>query len=48
MVYNCFVKNFYEGFIMNIADNMTQLVGNTPMVKLNKLDTGFAEVYLKL
>lgn len=33
---------------MNIADNMTQLVGNTPMVKLNKLDTGFAEVYLKL
>lgn len=33
---------------MNIADNMTQLVGNTPMVKLNKLNTGFAEVYLKL
>ncbi len=33
---------------MNIADNMTQLVGNTPMVKLNKLNTGVAEVYLKL
>ncbi len=33
---------------MNIADNLTQLVGNTPMVKLNRLNTGKAKVYLKL
>lgn len=33
---------------MNIASDMTELVGNTPMVKLNKLNKGGAEIYLKL
>lgn len=33
---------------MNIANNLTELVGHTPMVKLNKLNTGNAEVIAKL
>jgi cysteine synthase A len=33
---------------MNIAENMTQLVGNTPLVRLNKLNCGEAEIFLKL
>lgn len=33
---------------MNIASDMTQLIGNTPMVKLNRLNLGEAEIYLKL
>lgn len=32
----------------NIARNLTELVGKTPMVRLNKLNTGDAEVLLKL
>ncbi|MCM1339846.1 MAG: cysteine synthase A [Muribaculaceae bacterium] len=33
---------------MNIASDLTQLVGNTPLVKLNRLNTGEADIYLKL
>lgn len=33
---------------MKIANNLTELVGNTPLVKLNKLNTGFADVVVKL
>jgi cysteine synthase A len=33
---------------MNIATDLTKLVGNTPLVKLNKLNKGAAEVLLKL
>lgn len=33
---------------MNVAKDLTMLVGNTPMVKLNKLNTGHADVYVKL
>lgn len=33
---------------MNIAQDMTKLVGNTPMVRLNRINNGEAEIYLKL
>lgn len=33
---------------MNIASDLTELVGNTPLVKINKLNTGFAKIYAKL
>lgn len=33
---------------MKIAENLTELVGNTPLVKLNKINTGGAEVVAKL
>ena len=33
---------------MNVAQNLTELVGNTPMVKINKLNTGKANIYAKL
>lgn len=33
---------------MNIAQNLTELVGNTPMVRINKLNVGKANVYAKL
>lgn len=33
---------------MNVAANMTELVGKTPMVKLNKVNTGNAEIFVKL
>jgi len=33
---------------MKIADNITQLVGNTPLVRLNRLNATRAEVVLKL
>src|SRR5688572_25409446 len=29
-------------------DNILQLIGNTPLVRVNHLDTGFCELYLKL
>lgn len=33
---------------MNIASDLTTLIGNTPMVRLNKLNTGYADVVVKL
>ncbi len=33
---------------MNIANDLTELIGNTPMVKLNKLNNGNAQIALKL
>ena len=33
---------------MNIARNMTELIGNTPLVKINKLNTGNANIYAKV
>lgn len=39
---------YKEGGIMSIANDLTELVGKTPMVKINKLNTGNAEIYAKL
>ncbi len=33
---------------MEIANNLTELVGHTPMVKINKLNSGKAEIVAKL
>ena len=33
---------------MNIAQNLTELIGHTPIVRLNKLNSGFADVVVKL
>ena len=33
---------------MSIANNITELIGNTPLVRINKLDTGKATVVVKL
>lgn len=33
---------------MNIASDLTALIGNTPMVRLNKLNTGYADIVVKL
>ena len=33
---------------MNIAQNLTELIGHTPMVKINRLNTGYANIYAKL
>lgn len=33
---------------MNIAKNMLELIGNTPMVKLNKINDGYADIVVKL
>jgi len=33
---------------MAIADNVLQLIGNTPMVKINRMNTGGAEILFKL
>lgn len=33
---------------MKIANDLTELVGRTPMVRLNKLNDGFAQIVLKL
>jgi cysteine synthase A len=33
---------------MKIANNLTELVGNTPMVKINKLNTGEGNIFAKL
>ena len=33
---------------MNIAKNMLELIGNTPLVKLNRINDGYADVVVKL
>jgi cysteine synthase A len=33
---------------MKIANDLTELVGNTPLVRINKLNTGYANIYAKL
>lgn len=33
---------------MKIFNDVTELVGHTPMIKLNKMNTGFAQILLKL
>ena len=33
---------------MKVAENLTELVGKTPMVKLNKLNNGGADIFVKL
>ncbi|MBQ1612327.1 MAG: pyridoxal-phosphate dependent enzyme, partial [Alphaproteobacteria bacterium] len=33
---------------MKIAENMFDLIGNTPLVKINKINTGFAAIAAKL
>ena len=38
---------FYDA-PMTAAQNVLELVGNTPLVKVNHLDTGLCELYLKL
>lgn len=39
----------FPGRIIMIANNITELIGNTPLVRLNKLsDSDGAEIYLKL
>jgi cystathionine beta-synthase len=37
-----------SGSAMPSAENVLSLIGNTPMVKVNHLDTGLCELYLKL
>lgn len=46
MYYN--KKKLDEVFYMKIAENMIELVGNTPLVRINKLNTGYADVVAKL
>jgi len=33
---------------MRIYNNITKLIGDTPLVKINRLNTGYAEIYAKL
>lgn len=33
---------------MKIADNVLQLIGNTPMVKINRMNDGYADIVVKL
>lgn len=33
---------------MKIAENMIELIGNTPLVRINKLNTGYADIVAKL
>ena len=33
---------------MKVAGDVTELIGNTPIVRINKLNTGVAEIYAKL
>lgn len=40
--------HFITGKFMNIANNITDLIGNTPLVKINTLNTSGANLFAKL
>jgi cysteine synthase A len=43
------IKGFYTGEKMKIADDVTKLIGNTPLVKINRLNNnGYATIAAKL
>ena len=33
---------------MTVYSNILEMVGNTPLLKINRIDTGCCELYLKL
>ena len=37
-----------ENFFMAIFNSILETIGNTPLVRINKLNKGEAEVYVKL
>lgn len=43
------MKNLNQGILMKVANDITELIGNTPLVRLNRLAQGIpAEILLKL
>ena len=46
--YNSAIIITKRGFVMNVAENILELIGNTPLVKINKLNQGVAEVVAKV
>ena len=45
MELNC---RIFRGKTMKVFENITDLIGNTPLVKMKKINTGKAEIYAKL
>lgn len=41
-------KKIKKDFFMKIANDLTELVGKTPLVRLNKLNSGYADIAIKL
>ena len=42
------ITGIWENFKANIKENILELIGNTPLVRLNKLNDGYADVVVKL
>lgn len=40
--------NIFKELFMKIANNITELIGNTPLVRINKMNKGAGEIYAKL